>query len=97
MSTTNSTEKIREPLSMYGSEHEILKKIVRLAICDLLSKSQKLRRDAQKYILSSQFQTDCEALQVEAEGVRMAAAEIIPLKKNQQRAIIKKLLEQLGV
>ena len=97
MSTTDSTETIQEPSFIYGSEIELIKKIIRLALCDLLSNSQKLRADAQRYLLSSQFRTDCEALQVNCNDVRIAAAEIIPLKKSQQRAIIKQLLRQLGV
>tara|TARA_R110002012_G_scaffold312823_1_gene523900 strand:+ start:11462 stop:11689 length:228 start_codon:yes stop_codon:yes gene_type:complete len=75
----------------------LLKKIVRLALCDLLSASKKTRKEAYQYILHAQFKDDCDKLELPYNYILRTVSVSIELKKAQKRAIIKELLVQLGV
>lgn len=97
MSTTPSIEKIPEVLYTSGPRTELLKKIVRLALCDLASNKAKLRKNAHRYFLSKQFNEDCDELEIGYNYILKTVALTIELKNVQKRAIINKLLEQLGV
>ena len=97
MSTTPSIEKIPEVLFTSGPRTELLKKIVRLALCDLASNKAKVRKNAHRYFLSKQFKEDCDELEIGYNYILKTVALTIELKNVQKRAIINKLLEQLGV
>ena len=98
-SSTDSTRIIREVKYLCGvsSKKNLLKSIVRLAICDLCASKTKLRDDAIRYILSNQFRDDCKAINLDHQSILEQVMATISLKRNQQRAILKELIEKLGV
>lgn len=96
-SSTDSTEKTLEALYISGKLDDVLRKIVRLALCDLLSANKDIRGDAHRYLLSKQFKEDCDQVKLPYNDILKTVSVSIDLKKAQQKAIIKKLLQQLGV
>ncbi len=100
ISTTESTRLTQEAKFLCGqfkNNVDLVKEIIRLAIADLSSGKSKLRTSAMRYILSPDFKTDCETASIDHQHVLKAANEMIPLKINQQRAITKKLIREIGV
>tara|TARA_R100001129_G_scaffold147544_1_gene108997 strand:+ start:65 stop:397 length:333 start_codon:yes stop_codon:yes gene_type:complete len=100
ISTTDSTEIIQEAKFLCGqfkNDIELVKKIIRIAIADLSSGKSELRTSAMRYILSPDFKKDCETASIDHQHVLKAANDMIQLKKNQQRAITKKLMREIGV
>ena len=100
ISTTDSTEIIQEAKFLCGefkNNIDLVKQIIRLAIADLSSGKSELRTSAMRYILSPDFKTDCETASIDHQHVLKAANEMIQLKINQQRAITKKLMREIGV
>ena len=100
ISNTHSIKKNQEVKFLCGqfkNDIELVKKIIRLALCDLSSGKSKLRTSSMKYILSPEFEIDCRTAQIDHQQVLKAAHDMIPLKINQQRAITKKLMLEIGV
>lgn len=98
-SSTDSTRIIREVKYLCGvsNQKNLLKSIVRLALCDLCASKTKLRDDAMRYILSNEFRDDCAAINLDHQSILEDVMATISLKRNQQRAILKELIKKLGV
>jgi len=96
-SSTASTGISPEVISSFGGWERLIHKSIRLALCDLTASKKKLRDDAMRYIVSSQFEDDCKRVSVDCNAIRAQVMAMIPLKRNQSRAIIKNLIKEIEV
>jgi len=96
-SSTDSTEINPEVISLFGGWERLIHKSIRLALCDLTASKKKLRDCAMRYIVSTQFENDCQRVNVDCNDIRAQVMAMIPLKRNQSRAIIKNLIKEIEV
>ena len=93
MSTTVSTAINLDATFMSGpSYEELIRKVVRVGICDLAATNRKLRDDAMRYILSRQFQVDTKTIDVNYRDIIRTIATLDTMSQPQRKATIKHLL-----
>jgi hypothetical protein len=75
-----------------NSYTELIRKVVRVGICDLGANNRKLRDHAMRYILSRQFQVDCKTSDLDYHKILAEIAEMDGVSQPQRHARIKQLL-----
>jgi len=93
MSTTRLTGISPDATFMSGQSYlELIRKVVRIGICDLGANNRKLRDEAMRYILSRQFQVDCKTIDLNYYEIIKAIATMNGMSQPQRHARIKQLL-----
>jgi len=92
-STTPSTETNLDATFMSGSSYPaLIRKVVRVGICDLAATNRKLRDDAMRYILSRQFHADSKTIDVNYRDIIRTIATLDTMSQPQRKATIKHIL-----
>jgi len=93
ISTTLSTGINLDATFRSGNSYtELIRKVVRVGICDLGANNRKLRDDAMRYILSRQFPADCKTIDLDYHKILAEIAEMDGVSQPQRHARIKQLL-----